>query len=193
MELRTWIVGDLVSLRQRLSGGVLERIPFDRRAERVDGGGIAPTYILWHVARHHDVAVNRILRQVDEEVHRWTDRLGVADDLWRGLAEGEDGELVDALDPEAVEGYTLAVLDGTRSWLDTADLGLLDHPPGDPGLDTDAALADLGAPDDRMGWLYDMWRGKPASFFLSWEAVGHGYNHLGELTSIRNRMGLSPF
>lgn len=143
MELRTWIVGDVVSLRQRLAGGVLEHIPVDRRAERVDGGGIAPTYILWHLARHHDVAVNRILRQTDEVVERWTDRLGVADDLWRGLAEGEDGELVDTLDPEAVEGYTLAVLDETRTWLDTADLSDLDRPPGSSGsnrgLDTGLA------------------------------------------------------
>ena len=189
MELRTWIVGDLVSLRQRLAGGVLARIPADRRAERVDGGGIAPTYILWHLARHHDVAVNRVLRGVDEVVDGWTDRLGVADDLWRGLAEGEDSELVTVLDPEAVEGYTLAVLDHTRSWLDGADLTALDRPPND----TDEALTALGAPEDRMDWLYDMWRGKPASFFLSWEAIGHGVNHLGELTSIRNRMGLSPF
>ncbi|MEM9562141.1 MAG: hypothetical protein AAGA93_05975 [Actinomycetota bacterium] len=189
MELRTWIVGDLVSLRQRLAGGVLTRIPVDRRAERVDDGGIAPTYILWHLARHHDVAVNRVLREVDETVHAWTDRVGVGDDLWRGLAEGEDTELVDSLDPEAVEGYALAVLDGTRSWLDEADLSILER----PTLDTDTALASLGAPEDRMGWLYDMWRGRPASFFLQWEAVGHGFNHLGELTSIRNRMGLSPF
>lgn len=193
MELRTWIVGDLVSLRQRLTHGVLERIPADRRAERADGGGIAPTYVLWHLARHHDVAVNRVLRGVGEVVEGWTDRLGVADDLWRGLAEGEDADLVAQLDPEAVEGYTLAVLDGTRAWLDDADLSLLDHPPADPGLDTDGALAALGTPEDRMGWLYDMWRGRPASFFLSWEAIGHGYNHLGELTAIRNRLGLSPF
>ncbi len=189
MELRTWIVGDLVSLRQRLAGGVLAHIPIDRRAERVDGGGIAPTYVLWHLARHHDVAVNRVLRAVDEVVGDWTDRLGVTTDLWRGLAEGEDIELVDLLDPEAVEGYVLAVLDGTRSWLDQADLAVLDQ----PTVETDQALADLGAPEDRMSWLYDMWRGKPASFFLSWEAVGHGVNHLGELTAIRNRMGLSPF
>lgn len=33
----------------------------------------------------------------------------------------------------------------------------------------------------------------PVEFHLRWEAVGHGYNHLGELISIRNRMGLSPF
>lgn len=189
MELRTWIVGDVVSLRQRLAGGVLAYIPMDRRAERVDGGGIAPTYVLWHLARHHDVAVNRVLRGVDEVVGDWTDRLGVSTDLWRGLAEGEDAELVDLLDPEAVEGYVLAVLDGTRSWLDDADLAILDP----PMVEIDEALADLGTPEDRMGWLYDMWRGKPASFFLSWEAVGHGVNHLGELTAIRNRMGLSPF
>jgi hypothetical protein len=189
MELRTWIVGDLVSLRQRLAGGVLGHLPVERRAERVDGGGIAPTYILWHLARHHDVAVNRILRRTDEVVGDWTDRLGVAADLWRGLAEGEDTDLVAELDPEAVEGYLLAVLDRTRSWLDTADLSDLER----PTTNTDAALADLGAPEDRMGWLYDMWRDRPASFFLSWEAIGHGYNHLGELTSIRNRMGLSPF
>ncbi len=54
-------------------------------------------------------------------------------------------------------------------------------------------LRELGVPEDRFDWLYGMWRGKPASFFLSWQAVGHGYNHLGELVSIRNRMGLSPF
>ena len=38
-----------------------------------------------------------------------------------------------------------------------------------------------------------MWDGKPAAWFLQWSAVGHGINHLGELVSIRNRMGLSPF
>ncbi|MEL6981784.1 MAG: hypothetical protein AAFO29_05115, partial [Actinomycetota bacterium] len=157
------------------------------------GGGDAATYVLWHLARHHDVAVNRVLRGLDETVVDWTDQLGVDDDLWRGLAEGEDADLVDVLDPEAVEGYLLATLDRTRTWLDEADLSILDRPPADTGLDTDGALADLGVPEDQMGWLYDMWRGKPPTFFLSWEAIGHGVNHLGELTSIRNRMGLSPF
>ncbi len=38
-----------------------------------------------------------------------------------------------------------------------------------------------------------MWEGKPASFFVSWEDIGHGLNHLGEMVSVRNRLGLSPF
>lgn len=188
VDLRTWIADDLASLRRRLAGGVLSSIPLERRAERIDGGGISPTYVLWHLARHQDVGVTRIVRGVDEVVESWTERLGISEDLWRGLAEGEDGELVDQLDPEAVEGYALAVIDSTAAWVEQADLGLLDGRP-----DTDMALRSLGAPQDRFSWLYDMWRGQPASFFVSWEGIGHPLNHLGELISIRNRMGLSPF
>ena len=59
---------------------------------------------------------------------------------------------------------------------------------------TTTALASLGFfTIDRFDWLYKLWDGKPVSFYLRWEAIGHGYNHLGELTSIRNRMGLRSF
>lgn len=188
MDLRTWISNDLAGLRKRLDGGVLSVIPPERRTERIDGGGIAPIYVLWHTARHQDVAINRVLAGTDEVVGDWTDRLGVHTDLWRGLAEAEDVEMVDLLDPEAVDGYSLAVLDRTVEWLAGADLAGMEEP-----AETDGPLRELGLPEDRFDWLYNMWRGKPKSFFLSWEAVGHGYNHLGELISIRNRMGLSPF
>ncbi|MDH3755113.1 MAG: hypothetical protein OEU32_14680 [Acidimicrobiia bacterium] len=188
MDVRTWIMADLMTLATRLDRGVLECIPPDRRIERVDDGGIAPTYVLWHTARHHDVAVNRILRGAGEVVEGWTDRVGARGDLWRGLAEAEDTELVTELDPEAVGLYLLAVAVSTRDWVETADLAVLDTTP-----DSGAALAALGTPEDRFDWLYAMWDAKPATFFLQWEAIGHGYNHLGELVSIRNRMGLSPF
>ncbi len=56
------------------------------------------------------------------------------------------------------------------------------------GLDELAGVAEEAAP-----WLFRMWDGKPASFFVSWEDIGHGLNHLGEMVSVRNRMGLSPF
>jgi len=188
VDLRDWIVGDLKSLGAKLHGGVLERIPAERRRERADGGGIAPVYVLWHLARHHDVAVNGVLRGIGAVVDGWTGRLGIDGGLWRGLAEGEDADLVDVLDPEAVGGYTLAVIQSTADWLD--DRGL---PPMDDRPDTASALAAIGTPEDRFDWLYSMWDGKPTAWFLQWSAVGHGINHLGELVSIRNRMGLSPF
>ena len=188
MELRDWIVGDLRSLRGKLAGGVLGLIPAERLRERVDGGGIAPVYVLWHLARHQDVAVNGVLRGADAVVDGWVDRLGIDEDLWRGLAEGEDADLVDVLDPEAVGGYTLAVMERTAGWLEEQGLPAMDGRP-----DTAAALEAIGTPADRFDWLYSMWDGKPVSWFLQWSAVGHGFNHLGELVSIRNRMGLSPF
>ena len=69
-----------------------------------------------------------------------------------------------------------------------ADLAPLDTTP-----DSSSALESIGAPPDKFDWLYSMWEGQPAPWFLKWSAVGHGFSHLGELTSIRNRMGLSPF
>ena len=190
MNLQTWIVEDLRSLRGKLAGGVLGLIPPERRRERADGGGIAPVYVLWHLARHQDVAVNGVLRGrgPDAVVSAWTERLGIGDDLWRGLAEGEDSDLVEVLDPEAVGEYALAVCDTTAGWIDEAGLPAMDERP-----DTAAALEAIGTPEDRFDWLYSMWAGKPAAWFLQWSAVGHGFNHLGELVSIRNRMGLSPF
>ncbi len=188
MSLRNWIISDLESLETRLANGVLAQIPLGRRGERLDDDGVSPTYALWHMSRHHDVAVNRMIRGSDEVIESWTERVGVGDDLWRGLAEAQDQGLVELLDPEGVDGYTYAVIEGTIDWLRTADLSILERVP-----DSAAALADLGTPEARFGWLFSMWEGKPASFFLQWEAVGHGYNHLGELMSLRNRMGLSPF
>ena len=188
MDLRDWIIGDLKSLRAKLDGGVLGLIPPERRRERADGGGIAPIYVLWHLARHHDVAVNGVLRGASEVVEGWTDRLGIDEDLWRGLAEGEDTELVGLLEPTAVGAYLLDVIGATAGWL--ADRGL---PQMDQRPDAAAALEAIGTPPDRFDWLYSMWDGKPAAWFLQWSAVGHGFNHLGELVSIRNRLGLSPF
>ncbi len=163
-------------------------MPAERRHERIDGGGIAPTYILWHLARHHDIAVNGVLRDTGAVVERWTDHIGTDEDLWRGLAEAEDTELLDILDPEAVGGYTLDVIETTASWLEETGLPDLDQIPA-----VSPALQAVDTPEDRFGWLYAMWEGQTTAWFLKWTAVGHGFNHLGELVSIRNRMGLSPF
>jgi hypothetical protein len=38
-----------------------------------------------------------------------------------------------------------------------------------------------------------MWDGKPTAWFVQWEAVGHVQGHLGEMISVRSRLGLSPF
>lgn len=189
MELSRWIAADLASLRQRLESGFVRLVPPAQLIHPVDGGGVAPVYVLWHLARHHDVAINGVLRQADEVLtSAWAERVGIDGHHYRGLAEAQDTELVTTLDPEAVSAYTLAVIAASERWLEAATFPSLDTVPASA-----AALERLGTPSDRFEWLYAMWDGKPVQFFLQWEAVGHGYVHLGELISLRNRLGLSPF
>ncbi len=171
-----------------MAGGFITTVAAEHWRQPVDGGGVPAVYVAWHAARHHDLAVNRVIRRQGEVLDEWTDRLELNGDTWRGLAEAEDHELVQQLDPETVGRYLLAVLDHSIDWMTTSELPDLDAvaPSGE-------ALASIGTPTDRFDWLYTMWEGKPNHFFLAWEAIGHGYNHLGELISLRNRLGLSPF
>ena len=187
--LRRWLVADLEAARDRLAGGVLSAIPPDRMAETVDGGGVPPVYALWHMTRHHDVAINGVLRGRGQVVQDFTDHIGVSDQLWRGLSEGADHDLVAVLQPEAVADYAIATINATIAWIrEDAPLDTLETVPDSP-----AVLTAMGTPEDDFDWLYDMWSGKPNQWFLSWEAHGHTVTHTGELVSLRNRMGLSPF
>lgn len=187
--LRHWILDELASARARLAGGVIDMIPTDDMTVFADDGGVPASYVLWHLARHHDVAVNAVLRERDQVVWDHTDDLGVADRLHRGLAEGADTDLVAVLDPAAVATYALATLDDTAEWIATeASLEDLDDVP-----DSTRALRALGTPEADFDWLYRMWSGKPRRWFLSWSAIGHVVTHTGELVATRNRLGHNPF
>ncbi len=50
-----------------------------------------------------------------------------------------------------------------------------------------------GVRPEVVPWLHAMWEGKPVSWFVQWEAVGHGINHVGEMIAVRGQLGLSPF
>lgn len=59
--------------------------------------------------------------------------------------------------------------------------------------ESSSALDRAAVDVDAVPWLDAMWAGQRGSFFLQWEAIGHRVNHLGEMVSVRNRLGLSPF
>ena len=86
---------------------------------------------------------------------------------------------------DALPGYVDAVHEATTAWIERGDIAAV--------VDGPAALALSGVTADDVPWLHAMWSEQPASFFLQWEAIGHRMNHLGEMVSVRNRLGLSPF
>ena len=64
------------------------------------------------------------------------------------------------------------------------------------GTVADAAgrLADAGGVSrEDAPWLHAMWSGKPAAWFVRWEVIGHAQGHVGEMVSVRDRLGYRPF
>jgi hypothetical protein len=177
MDLRGWITDELGDVRRRLSDQVIAQVPADLRVER-PGGGNSIHYGLWHVAVHADMAL-AVLRAAPPRLAPPVPGCGL---------EEAENPAVSELPPDAVVRDLDDVLDAVAEWLLTVDPTSLDRPAGGPSI-----LAKSGVPSDSYGWLYRMWDGQPASYFLRWEVVGHLTNHVGEMIATRNRLGLSPF
>ena len=190
MELREWIVTEHEGVRSRYVQSVRDMVPVERWKERPGNGGSSIAYLVFHVASHQDIAISSVLSgQVPLRVE-WAARLGIgAAPTDHGLGETEVLDLTDALVTEHLDAYAAAVSERSRAVLDRLDADALDVvPDAAKGLGELAGVSEGAAP-----WLFRMWHGKPTSFFVSWEDIGHGLNHLGEMVSVRNRMGLSPF
>jgi hypothetical protein len=189
MRLRDWIVDEHAAVEARFEQSVVAVVPQERWTDSAGDGGSSIAFLALHVAYHEDLAVNAVLRGVPTILEAHRSALGL-DGASRslGLAEAEPPELAGALDLGALRAYSRAVHDATAGHLATLDLALLDTTAGGP-----AGLAAAGVEETDVPWLYRMWDGKPAAWFVQWEAIGHRVNHVGEMVSVRNRLGLSPF
>jgi hypothetical protein len=76
------------------------------------------------------------------------------------------------------------VNDATAAWLTSVDPARLDDvPPASP------RLTDAGFTDPRIDWVHARWSGRPVSWFIQWEAIGHTLLHHGEMAALRTRLG----
>jgi hypothetical protein len=190
VDVHSWIVADLAGVRSKLTDSVLRMVPEDRWFEQVDGGGSSIVHLALHLARHQDLAVNTAIRNHTPLYSSHRVALGLGDaPPFAGMTEKEHRPFTTAVSTAALVTYVDAVFDATAAWLDDVGTMMLDTVP-----DTGRRLtgkADLN-PDD-VGWLHNMWDGKPVWWLVQWPVVGHGNAHVGEAISVRNRMGLSPF
>jgi hypothetical protein len=187
VDLRRWILDDHAGIATRFDSSITAHVPRERWRER-PGGASSIAHLVLHGTWHADLAVHVVVQGGHPVREAWDARLGVADaERHRGLSEAEDTELVDAVDLEALVGYADAVQTCVQDWLAAVDLAVLDDVPA-----ASARLAGAGVAEERVPWLHGMWRGKPASWFVQWEAIGHRHGHLGEAIALRNRLGLSP-
>ena len=161
-----------------------------RFGEHPDQGGSCLAQLMFHASLHADLALHAVVMDAAPLIHHWRDRLGLAGlRPHQGLPEAEDPAVVSTIDVPALLDYAQAVHHATAEWVGAADLTMLDKiPPA-----SDRLHASGGVSVEAVPWLHAMWADKPISWFVQWECSGHWLNHLGEMISVRNRMGLSPF
>ena len=189
MDLRTWISDELRSLWTRLDDGVVRKVPVDRWAEHPDQGGSCLAQLMFHASLHADLALHAVVLDADPLINRWRDRLGLAGlRPHQGLPEAEDTSVVSKIEVPSLLDYSQQVHGAAGRWAAGVDLAVLDEvPPASERLRNRG-----GVSVDSVPWLHAMWTDKPISWFVQWECSGHWLNHLGEMISVRNRMGLSP-
>ena len=189
MDLRDWIVDEHAAVLARFEQSIVGTVPLERWTDPAGPGGSSIAFLAFHTAYHEDLAVNAVLRDRPPVLCEWRNALGLADlDPATGLAEAEPAELTAALELEPLGAYVRTVHESTVVHLATLDTATLTATADGPGALTAAGVAEAAVP-----WLHRMWADKPVAWFLQWEAIGHRVNHLGEMVSVRNRLGLSPF
>jgi hypothetical protein len=190
MDLRAWIASEHAALWPRFASSIVDTVPRSHWTEHADGGGSSITYLLFHTAFHADLALHAVIAGRPPLLEAWRGRLGLTTSVPHvGLPEAEDTDAVAAIDSAALSAYAQDVHVAVDRWIADADLRLLDDvPPTAQHVYEHGGVAESEVP-----WLYRMWDGKTVGWFLQWECTGHVLNHIGEMVSIRNRMGLSPF
>jgi hypothetical protein len=190
VDLRSWILDDHAGLAERFEHAIADIVPTERWKERADGGGSSIAWLVLHTALHEDLAVSTASRGEPPRRAIWQADLGLgAFPAHAGLGEAEDVDVTASVDLPALAAFAAEVHRDVHDWLATVDDRSLDDVP--PSGIRIEELADVRAA--AVPWLHAMWHGKSVGWFVRWESIGHRQGHLGEMISIRNRLGLSPF
>jgi hypothetical protein len=148
--------------------------------------GNSMRWTMYHIARHAALALDVVRGTAGERDPRLDAFPAAATRGGAGLQEVEQPWTAD-LDPDAVVAYLEGVLADVRSHLGGVTPAELDR-----RIDVRGALRTAGVEEDAFGWLFDQWDG-PAGFLVRWPMLGHVTHHVGELITVRNLLGLSPF
>lgn len=190
MNLQQWIATDHAALVARLDYAITQRVAAELWAKSPPGNGSSLTWLLFHMTYHQDLALNTAIRNHPPLLSAHRAALGLAAlSPAAGLAEHESREVTEALPRLALLAYVDQVNQATTEWISHLSAMALESVPNVAWRLEHKALVSA----DEVPWLYAMWADKPVAWFVQWECIGHRHNHLGEMTSVRNRLGFSPF
>ncbi len=183
MDLTSWLVAEHDDSVSRLSKQILGVVPVERRREIISGAN-SIDWTTFHIARHARLALTVAGHPpaMSDALLEGLDPAVTAPDA--GLQE-VGRPWLDFIESAHVQAYALSVLDEVRAFLTHVDAA------DDTPWDVAPRLRAAGIDETEFEWLYRQWA--QPHFVLRWAMVGHATHHVGELTVIRNQMGLSPF
>jgi len=182
---------DTVNIRLHHSAGDLE--PGELTAEPIPG--VNPIgFILWHMARSQDWAVNTAIRDAPEVItgERWRMSPIAVPGMGTGFSAGEARVVASRVERETILAYADDVHTEISGWLRTRDESLLDeipdveaHDARHPEYQTPGFLAEMGGGPEHDDAV-DRKGGLPAWVYLTSVAVTHLHRHLGEVDLLKD-------
>ena len=173
---------------------VFNQLTDDQMRARPGQGLNSLVWLLWHMARTEDAAVNLVVADggqvLDDD---WARRMNAP---WRtigtGMTDGEVGDLTRRADLDAVRAYRAAVGRRTREVVRALRPEAWDEIVG--FADTARAAA-AGAFAPKTAWVdgvgYKPWQGHSRAAQLAGSAIRHNALHLGEAVTIRALAGFA--
>jgi hypothetical protein len=184
---------DTVNLRLHHSAGDLTPAELTGRAVT---GANPLGFIVWHMARSQDWAVNTAIRNVPEVVTRapWPDSSVAVAGIGTGFDHTDAEDVARRVNLQDLLAYADAVHADSIAWLRTQSEALLDeipdvaaHDARHPEYQTEGFRAEMDSGpehDDAVGRK----GGLPVWVFLTSVAVTHLHRHLGEVDLIKDAM-----
>lgn len=185
MHLAAWLVAEHDDTAARWRDQVLAVVPPEARLTRLPNGN-SMRWTMYHVARHAALALDVVRERAGSPDPRLAGFPPEATAGGAGLQEVEQAWAAD-LDADAVVDHLAAVLDDVRAHLASIEPDGLDR-----RVDVRGGLRAAGVSERDFGWLHAQWDG-PVAFLVRWPMLGHVTHHVGELITIRNLLGHSPF
>lgn len=139
-------------------------------------------WILWHIARGEDIAVNPVVAARPQvfDGEAWAARLRVERrDIGTGMNAEEVAELSEQIDIPALRAYRLAVGRRTREVAQALAEPEWERTAGADDVRRASAEEAFG-PYPEAAWVERYWRGKSNAWLLHWLGVGHSLMHLGQ-------------
>jgi DinB superfamily len=152
-------------------------------------------WLLWHMARTEDVAVNLIVAGRDQVFDdAWARRMRIArPDMGTGMTADEVAELSERADVAAVRAYRSAVGRRTREVVQALRPAAWDEVLGLEDTSRAAAVGAFGPNDDWVeGVGHRPWQGHSRGHQLGQTAIRHNTAHIGEGVTVRSLAELGP-